>query len=292
MAPMVVLITGCSSGMGLAEAVYLATTSKHDFKVYATVIDLDQREHLERAAGDSLNKKLFIRKLDVTKEDTITSVVDEIVRENKKLDVVVNNAGILDQIGFFFNKTRSSVDDARAMMEVNVLGPARVIHAVLPTMKKQKFGRIINTTSGTGIEATPFLEFYSASKFALEGLSESLAPVLRKGYNIRVSILEPSAVLTPLLEKAMNPDFKPDYVCGTWEEEAQELYKNYWEKDLKSALGVYIQPEEVAQILEEIILCDDPHLRYQTNATLKKTVAAKMVDPTGDSVFKVFQAFQ
>ncbi|XP_038073018.1 retinol dehydrogenase 8-like [Patiria miniata] len=297
MAPTVVLITGCSSGMGLAEAVHLATVSKHDFKVYATVIDLGEKGDLEKAAGDSLDKKLFIHQLDVTKEDTIKSVVDEILREDGRIDVVgireLNNARVTgNYTGFFFYNPPSSVDIAQHLMNVNLFGPARVIQAVLPTMKKQMSGRIINTTSGTGIEGTPFLEFYSASKFALEGFSESIAPVLRKGYNIRVSILEPGAVKTHLLTRCLDPAFKIEYICGTWEEKGQQLYKDYWEKDLKPRVFAYQQPEEIAQLLEEIILSDDPHLRYQSDPLLKATAAAKLKDPTSDSVFKLFKSLR
>ncbi|XP_038077158.1 retinol dehydrogenase 8-like [Patiria miniata] len=293
MAPTVVLITGCSTGMGLTEAVHLANVSKHDFKVYATVIDLDGKGDLQKAAGDSLDKKLIIRKLDVTKEDTIKAVVDEILRVDGRIDVVVNNAGVLgDQAGFFFHNPPSSVDGVLDLMNVNFLGAARVIQAVLPAMKKQRSGRIINTSSGVGVEATPFIEFYSASKFALEGFSESLAPVLRKGYNIRVIILEPYSVWTPLLAQFLDPSFKVEYMCGTWEEKGQEMYKDYFEKDLMPAARAYQQPEEIAELLEEIILTDDPHLRYQSCPVLKATIAAKMTDPTGDSVFKLYKSLR
>ncbi|XP_038051852.1 retinol dehydrogenase 8-like [Patiria miniata] len=292
MAPTVVLITGCSSGIGLAEAVHLATKSKHDFKVYATVLKLSEKGDLESAAGDAVDKTLFIREVDVTKADTIQALVDEIIRDNGRIDVVVNNAGITFMDDMFFGEPLASLDQAQAMMDVNLWGPAQVIKAVLPFMKKQKSGRIINTTSESGITESPFIGFYGATKFALEGLSESLALVLRKTYNIRLIIFEPGTVLTPQVLALLSPEFKPEYISHSWDDGARKKFAEFWENDMSRLIKENQQPEEIGHVIEEIILCDEPHLRYQSCDTITKRIARKVKDTTGDSAFKAFQSMQ
>ncbi|XP_033644381.1 retinol dehydrogenase 8-like [Asterias rubens] len=284
MAPSVVMITGCSTGIGRATAVHLAKKCNGDFKVYATVVDLSETADLETAAGDSLNKTLFIRELDVTKEATISAAVDEILRENGRIDVLFNNAGISQFDDHFLQQDVDDDDDdfakPRAMMNINFWGAVRVMKAVLPTMKKQKSGRILNMSSLTGVIGSPFLSLYSASKFALEGFSESSALVLRKAYNIRVSLLEPGCVETaPLINVASSPLS----VSGAWDDVTQEMFQGFIttiENSIKQ------EPEEIARLVEEIIRSDNPHLRYQSDDLVKGYVELKVVDSTGDSIFE------
>ncbi|XP_022098285.1 estradiol 17-beta-dehydrogenase 1-like [Acanthaster planci] len=134
----------------------------------------------------------------------------------------------------------------------------------------------------------PFQSLNSASKFALEGLSKSLAPVLRKAYNIRVSILEPSAVSAPSLVEARSSRAFLDNLCAGWGQVPKDLFLDYFQKDLGPAMHASCTPEEVAQLLEDIVSSQDPHLRYQTN----DKAAVKLVDPTGNSILKFFQAMQ
>ncbi|XP_038045406.1 retinol dehydrogenase 8-like [Patiria miniata] len=290
MAPSVVLITGCSTGMGLATAVHLATKSKHDFKVYATMRNLAKKGQLETAAGETLEKTLFIRELDVTKNDTITSLVDEIVRDNGRIDVVFNNAGFSVFDDYFMGD--EPLDAAKTMMDTNVWGPTRVMQAVLPVMKKQKSGRIINTTSGEGIEGYPFHGFYSASKFALQGLSENLSPILRQVYNIKLSVLVPGPVYNPSFAIIMDPAFKPEYICGKWDSPSQEVFLDYWQRDMQPIIQAYQQPEEVAELVERIILSEDPYVRYPTGSLIAKRMADQLIDPTGNVAGGLYHSFK
>ncbi|XP_033630345.1 retinol dehydrogenase 8-like [Asterias rubens] len=144
-----------------------ANRNSERYEVYATMRNLKSKANLEDAAGDTMNKTLFIRELDVTKETTITSVVNEILRDNGSIDILVNNAGccIADVID------RKSLDYCQSMMDVNYWGVVRTVRAVLPAMKEQQSGRILNVTSLAGFQGLPFYATYTSS-------------VLRDAYNI------------------------------------------------------------------------------------------------------------
>ncbi|XP_022083991.1 retinol dehydrogenase 8-like [Acanthaster planci] len=282
MAPKVVLITGCSTGIGLATAVYLAKEKQQGFKVYATLRNLVSSAKLEIAAGDTLDKTLFIRKLDVTKEDTISSVVDEILRENGRIDVLVNNAGYSGIDG----NDRNPLPWCMAMMDTNYWGVVRTTRAVLPAMKKQKSGRILNVTSVSGIIGTPFYATYTSSKFAVEGFSEAIAPVLRDGYNIRVSIIEPGPVKTNLMDVVMGD---PEGDAKDFDDITRQLFLGQV-KQMQPIVDVVVQiPKDIAKLLQEVILSEDPHLRYQTSEAMTKMVAGKLADPTTDALLNVLK---
>ncbi|XP_022084064.1 retinol dehydrogenase 8-like [Acanthaster planci] len=282
MAPKVVLITGCSTGIGLATAVYLAKEKQHEFKVYATMRNLGSKGGLEAAAGDTLDKTLFIRKLDVTKEDTISSVVDEILRENGRIDVLVNNAGYSGVDG----NDIKPLEWCHAMMDTNYWGVVRTTRAVLPAMKKQKSGRILNLSSVSGIIGTPFYATYTSSKFAVEGFSEAIAPVLRDGYNIRVSIIEPGPVKTVLMDK-LQAD--PEGDAKDFDDITRDLFLAR-RKRIASLLGAMVQTaDDIAKLHLEVILSENPHLRYQTNEIMTKMVAGKLADPTTDALLNVLK---
>ncbi|XP_071808604.1 retinol dehydrogenase 8-like [Asterias amurensis] len=286
--PLVVLITGCSSGVGLATATYLAKESEHNFKVYATVKELSDISDLEEAAGDSKDKSLFIRELDVTKKVSVRSAVAEILRANDKIDVVINNAGIVGLDFDLYDESSESLDIAQEIMNVNLWGPARVMQAVLPSMKSHQSGHLINITSGVGVKAFPFLGFYSASKFALEGMSEGLAVVLQKCYGIRTSIIELGAVSTQLKKKG-EESLKNADICLNLDNTTSILLKELAAKVLLPAMDISRHPREIGQFIEKVILSNESHLRYQSDEHQTKHVASMLVDPTGDSVIKINQ---
>ncbi|XP_022083992.1 retinol dehydrogenase 8-like [Acanthaster planci] len=282
MAPKVVLITGCSSGIGLATAVCLAKEKQHEFKVYATMRNLGSKGSLETAAGDTLDKNLFIRKLDVTKEDTISSVVDEIVRENGRIDVLINNAGC----GGVDGNDQWPLERCQAMMDTNYWGVVRTTRAVLPAMKKQKSGRILNVSSLYGVLGGPFYATYVSSKFAVEGFTESFAPVLRDAYNIRMSIIQPGPVRTEMLanfQKDREESVK-DFDSAT-----REMYL-VQKKKMKSLVEQLDQTaDDIAKLHLEVILSENPHLRYQTSEAGTQIVATKLKDPTTDALLDMLK---
>ena len=187
--PKVVVITGASSGFGLLTAVEVA---KRGHIVFATMRDLAKSTALGeacRSAGVTVHQ----RRVDVTDTPSIKTVMGELVDTYGRIDVLVNNAGA-GSVGFAYDL---SDDDVRQHFETNLLGAMRCTRAVVPTMRANGCGTIINVSSVAGRSAAPFLGAYSASKFALEGWSESLRYELAPA-GVRVCLIEPGTFRTPM----------------------------------------------------------------------------------------------
>ncbi|XP_033644254.1 retinol dehydrogenase 8-like [Asterias rubens] len=274
-----VLITGCSSGIGLAAAVMLAQDPEHKYKVYATMRNLASKDSLEKAAGSALNETLFIRTLDVTKDDTVTTLVEDIIREDGKIDVLVNNAGIGGTDGILYK----SMEWSQGVMDTNFWGVVRLTRAVLPSMKERKAGRIINISSMVGINGLPFLSIYSASKFAMEGYTESIAPILL-AYNIRVSLIEPAGVLTEIITKYKSIPFEK-HVEG-YDDVMRGMYIEMMTPKPGSMTASLQTADDIAKIVKEVTESESPHLRYQSTEAVEQLAGRKWVDPTGDNLLK------
>ncbi|XP_072025689.1 retinol dehydrogenase 8-like isoform X2 [Amphiura filiformis] len=284
MAPKVVVITGCSSGIGLETAVLLASDKENRFKVFATMRNLAKKAQLEIAAGSTLQKSLFIRQLDVTKVDSIDEFMDKINQEEGGVDILVNNAGV-GQAGIMEKVTESQM---KTVYDTNVFGVIRMTQAVTPGMKAKRSGHIINVSSVGGLIGVPFYEICVSSKFAIEGFSESLAPVLKQ-FNVSVSLIEPGTVQTAFVTNvaanktgsfSVDEEIDPDV-----DELTQKLLKGTRTSGV-SRLTNYMQTgAEIAKVIQEVILSDKPHLHYITSEVYKKLLAAmKFVDVTGDSI--------
>jgi NADP-dependent 3-hydroxy acid dehydrogenase YdfG len=168
----VVLITGVSSGLGKYIAAYLIPKG---YKVYGTT-----RKEIEPVEG------LTILNMDVTDPSSIQVAVDILMKKEGRIDALINNAGM----GLSGAIEDYSTDEAHREMDTNFYGTFNTIRAVLPTMRQQKSGTIINISSIGGIMGLPFQGFYSASKFAVEGLSEVLRMELKQ-FNIKVVVVNP-----------------------------------------------------------------------------------------------------
>jgi NAD(P)-dependent dehydrogenase (short-subunit alcohol dehydrogenase family) len=181
--PKTILITGASSGIGLATAKRFA---KAGWNVIATMRSPDAHSELS-ALGD----RVLIARLDVQDLPSIESAVAASLARFGSIDVLVNNAGF-GLLGIFESLSR---DQIRQQFDVNVIGVMDVTRALLPQMRKQKSGIIINVSSRAGIIAQPMISLYSASKFALEGFSEALSFELA-AVGITVKIIQPSGGIT------------------------------------------------------------------------------------------------
>ncbi len=202
----VVVITGASSGLGEAAA-------KHLSKLGATVVlgarRTDRIEKLANEIQASGGKALAIA-TDVTKRDQVKKLVDAAVEKFGGVDVILNNAGIMPLSPI----DRLNVDEWDNMIDVNIKGVLNGIAGVLPHMKKQKSGQIINTSSVAGHKIFGGSAVYSATKFAVRALTEGLRMEV-KPYNIRTTIVCPGAVKTELLEHISEADIQQankDYV--------------------------------------------------------------------------------
>ena len=187
----VVVITGASSGMGEASAKHLAQLGA------TVVLGARRSEKIEKLAKDiqeSGGKALAIA-TDVTKRDQVKKLVDSAVEKFGRVDVILNNAGIMP----LSPMDRLNVDEWDQMVDVNIKGVLNGIAAVLPYMKVQKSGQIINTSSVAGHKVFNGSAVYSATKYAVRALTEGSRMEV-KPYNIRTTIVCPGAVKTELLE--------------------------------------------------------------------------------------------
>ncbi|XP_072034783.1 retinol dehydrogenase 8-like [Amphiura filiformis] len=276
MAPKVVAITGCSTGIGLETAVFLASDKEKRFKVFATMRNLKKKGDLEKAAGATLNKTLFIWELDVTKEASKNAFMERINKEEGGVDILINNAGvghsnIIDLV---------TDEELKEVFDTNVFGLIRLTQAVIPGMKAKKSGRIINISSMAGVAGLPFYDIYCSSKFAVEGFSEALAPYLKE-FNVWVTLIEPGPVVTKFGENMENAGgMGLTGVSDNIDKETQELRK----KQLSMGWSERQQSRDIAEIIQKAILSEKPHLRYQTSEALVKQACIKFQDPTGDSM--------
>jgi NAD(P)-dependent dehydrogenase (short-subunit alcohol dehydrogenase family) len=185
-----ILITGVSSGFG--RALGEAAIADGDI-VVGTV-----RREADKAEFEKLGKNAHGRILDVTETERVSPVVAEIEKNIGAIDVLVNNAGY----GHEGILEESSMDDLRRQFEVNVFGAVAMMQAVLPYMRKRRAGRILNITSMGGIITMPGISFYHGSKFALEGISETLGKEV-KDFGIHVTAVEPGGFRTDWAGRSM-----------------------------------------------------------------------------------------
>ena len=189
----VALVTGASSGIGEATAQRLAAAG---YKVYGT----------SRRGAQAGKRSFEMLPLDVTSDESVAAAVSEVMRREGRIDVLVNNAGFgVAPAG----AEESSLDQARSIFETNFFGLVRMTRAVVPHMRAQGSGRIINIGSVLGFLPMPYGALYAATKHAVEGYSESLDHELRTR-GIRVSVIEPAYTKTPFDANFMEPDAKLD----------------------------------------------------------------------------------
>jgi len=182
----IAIVTGSSSGIGLLTAVELAVNG---YRVVATMRDPSRSGRLEEAAQKAgVRDQVDLRRLDITEFDSLPAAVDEILRDHGRIDVLVNNAGF--SVAGFGEDLQ--LHEYRKQFETNFFGNLAMTKAVIPAMRRQKSGHIIQVASVAGLLGQPMLSAYSSSKFALEGFSESLR-IETHSLGIRVSVVEPGA---------------------------------------------------------------------------------------------------
>ncbi len=244
----IILITGTSSGFGLLTAARLAASGHH---VFATMRDLNKKDAL-LAEVKERGGTVQLLELDVTKPDTIRSVVDQMIRQCGTIDCLVNNAGY--GIGGFFEDLCD--DEIRQQFEVNFFGVQNVTRAVIPIMRERHRGKIINISSIAGIHASPAFSAYNASKWALEASSESLHYEM-KFFGIDVLLIEPGTYPTKIFydnaryaKNFFNPQ-SPYYPLSKFLAQNVRHYVDHCRKD----------PETIARLVEKLINARNPAFR-------------------------------
>jgi len=232
----VVLITGASSGNGQTTAQSL---SQRGYKVFGTSRNPSRAKMIP---------SVEMLALDVQDDDSVMACVKAVSDQVGHLDVLVNNAGYelagaLEEL---------SLDEAKAQFETNFFGIVRMVKAVLPLMRQQERGQIVNISSLAGLSPVPFMGIYSASKFALEGYTEALRLEV-KPFNIHVSLVEPGALKTPMMDnRQVAAQQIGEY--DPWRQRAFNAIREYEEKGPGSEL--------IAETVLKIIAGNAPRLRY------------------------------
>lgn len=273
-APRTVLVTGCSSGIGLAVAVRLAQDPQRRFQVIATMRDLSKKEKLEEAAGPALGKTLSIQRLDVCSDSSVAECLSSI--PGGRVDVLVNNAGV----GHVGPVESISVEEMKRVFETNFFGAVRMIKAVLPEMKRRRSGHIVVVSSVMGLQGIVFNDVYAASKFAVEGFCESLAVQLLQ-FNVFVSMVEPGPVNTDFELKLMEEVSRSEFPGA--DEATVHYFKDVYlpaSHEIFTTLGQ--SPAAVAEAMASVIGAQRPAFRTQTNGLYTPLVALKYADPSGD----------
>mgnify|MGYP000356455419 FL=1 len=237
------IVTGANSGIGRSTAITLA---KNDYTVFATMRSLERGEKLKGIAQE-LNLVIKAVELDVSDTDSVNQGINEILDQTDQIDVLINNAGVGS------NAVIEDVDieSDKSVFETNFWGVVRCIQAVLPTMRQQKSGHIIQVSSIAGRVGLPAQPIYSASKWALEGLSENLAHDL-SSFGVRVSIIEPGVTRTAILGKnntvPQNADFENIYA------RMLDMYMQ--------GIEANIRPEAVSETILQCLESSSKQLRW------------------------------
>ena len=250
----VALVTGSSSGIGFETALMLA---RNGFHTYASMRNLEKSKSITEIAN---REKLPLRvvQLDVNDDKSVKDAIYKIENEQGKINVVVNNAGYL-LIGPL---EELSIEEFKEQFETNFFGAIRVIKAVLPVMRRQRAGTIINISSIAGRIGLPLNSPYVSSKFALEGLSESISYEIEQ-FGIKVVLIEPGVIKTNAASScktgkdvaviaAANNDNNSPYA---------ELTQNRIAA-LRSRFEAGLDPIEVAKVILKAATSENPDLRY------------------------------
>lgn len=236
-----VLITGASSGIGAAIAIMLA---KKGFQIWGTSRSLAKVQGLP----DELKKNVQFIQMDVTDNQSVKSGVEEFLRQAGEIDILINNAGY----GVFGPLEEFPVEDAKKIFEANYFGALRLIQTVLPEMRKKQKGLIINITSLAGTFVIPFQVHYSASKFALEALTEGLRQELRP-FGINVVAIQPGDIKT---------NFNDVTEFGIQDKSPYSDWANICWKIIDENMQKAPGPEVIAKKTWQVIQKRNPRTRY------------------------------
>jgi NAD(P)-dependent dehydrogenase (short-subunit alcohol dehydrogenase family) len=243
----VAVVTGSSTGIGFETALLLARSGFH---TYATMRDLKKSRNITEIATVE-NLPLKVLQLDVNDDISVKSAVGKIVAEGNRIDVLVNNAGY----GLFSPLEDVTLDQIREQFETNFFGAIRVVHEVIPTMRRQRNGTIVNVSSLVGRVGLPLSSAYVSTKFALEGLSESVRYELNE-FGINIILIEPGVIKTNFLENLKTAD-----TTSKSESPYAELVDRTT-KEFGKMMNSSSSPIIVAEAILRAITSKDPEFRY------------------------------
>lgn len=244
----VIFITGASSGLGLLTSVELARKGN---QVIAAIRDLHRKVELVKLAQQhDVSDRMELVQLDVSDEEQVFRVIDEVLNKYQKIDVLINNAGVA--VNGFVEEL--PLEKWRETFDTNFYGALACTKAVLPQMRERKSGYIINISSVAGRMGQPMWGPYVASKFALEGFSETLQQEVEE-FGINVSIIEPTPFKSKAEEKRQKNFFL--YENSPYTEQANRINEQF-----KQIVQHSMETIEVVQVIEDVLSEEKPKLRY------------------------------
>jgi NAD(P)-dependent dehydrogenase (short-subunit alcohol dehydrogenase family) len=256
----VAVVTGSSTGIGYETSLILA---RNGFLTYATMRNLNKSENIKSVATKE-NLPIRIKQLDVTDDVSVTNAIQTISSDAGQIDILVNNAGY----GLNGAFEDLAMDEIKAQYETNVFGLIRTTQAVLPIMRGQKSGTIINISSGAGRFGFPTGSAYVSTKFAVEGLSESMSYELEP-FGIKVVIVEPGVIRT---------NFGDGLIVAKKSQDPNSPYSQMmrraaagFEKMMKNASS----PDVVAKVVLNAIRDENPSLRYLAGSDVETWLGGK-----------------
>ncbi|MFI8709306.1 oxidoreductase [Bacillus sp. NPDC077411] len=275
----IAIITGSSSGFGLLTSLEFA---KKGYLVIATMRNVKkQTKLLEQAALLHVERNIKVQQLDVTSQKSIENFTS-FLNNLRRIDILINNAGYAN--GGFVEEI--PLEEYRKQFETNVFGAIAVTQAILPIMRKQKHGKIINVSSISGKIGFPGLSPYVASKYALEGWSESLRLEV-KPFGIDVSLIEPGSYNTNIWEIGQK--------LAETSSESQSPYKDYMKKieqHIQNGNESFGDPQDVAEKIVSIVQSQHPTLRYPIGKGVKLMMLIKNILPWKWWEFLVLRRFK
>ena len=257
----VTIVTGCSSGIGHEISLILA---RNGFTAYATMRNLQKGSDLKSIAEDE-KLPLHFAQLDVTDENSVKKAIQTVYDEAGRIDILVNNAGY-GLTGAFEDL---SLDEIKAQYETNVFGLIRTTQSVLPIMRKQRSGLIVNISSGAGRFGFPTGSAYVSTKFAVEGLTESMSYELEP-FGIKVILIEPGVIKTNffnssvLAKKSQDPNSPYATLMKGMEDSVDKMMENA------------STPQYVAEVVLHAVTNENPKLRYLAGKDVERWIEAKM----------------
>lgn len=256
----IVLITGASAGFGSASADHLVRLGH---RVYGT------SRHAEFPDAVGPRSSVQMIPMDVCDDDSVRHAVDFVHKQEGRIDVVVNNAGV----GLAGAVEDTSIEEAKALFETNLFGVLRVCRAVLPLLRTQGSGLIVNVSSLAGLVTIPFQGFYSASKYALESMSDAMRMELRP-FGIHVVLIEPGDFKTGFTESR---SFAAEAGEGSAYRESCQSAVAVMEHDERNGAD----PRQLAELLAKIIASPSPRNRYPVGELGQRlAVAARRIVPS------------
>ena len=268
----VVLVTGTSTGLGIAIAVQAAQAGH---TVYATMRNTQKRDALDRAA-EAAGVSLSVLQLDVQDTESVTNAVETVIAEQGRIDVLVNNAGM----GYARSLEQADEADIEKILDINYMGVARCTKAVMPHMRKARAGHIINISSVGGLVGQPFNEVYCGAKFAVEGLTESMASYITPSFGIHFTAVEPGGISSEFANTVME---QMAQTGGMLEDEYLPILQKYVAgSQNRQETGIYQTADEVAAVVMQVMDAGNPPVRIRTSEWSEAFTRLKTgLDPDG-----------